>query len=421
MGNAIDWDAFGDIKDAARTGNYGYVIRRARQVAGLSQKDLADGVGLSQTAISRMENRGPTGTYNMEMLAKAATVVGIPFELVGLASQSRTGQSSVERRNFVLTAAVSVAAAPLSSRRASPPEHETSQPAALRLVTSAYRRLDASSPSRDLADVIAPHLRFIQGTVKNTPDPAVRQHLSAVGSEASSFLAWLSWDMADHGSARRWYGSAITAARQSGNTLLTAYQMGSLASFEAELGNAHAALSLMEEARRQFGTPPPPLASAWMSSIEAVAHAENGDHRACGRALRTCVQHAERIADADPVAWPWIFAFDERKISACRVTCAARLGGATTVGASEQDIAIALTSGHDKQRALLSLDVAAGNLAVRDRDAAFTLATRALTEGLRLRSGRVVEKARRFRRGQTATATSSTVREFDTLLHTAYL
>ncbi|MEU9120584.1 helix-turn-helix transcriptional regulator [Streptomyces sp. NPDC048506] len=417
----IDWAAFGDLKDAARAGNFGYVIRRARQIAGgTTQGQLGEALGLSQAAVSRLENQGAVGNYNMDTLAKAATALGLPFDLVGLADQQANRTSPVERREF-LTAALAAAAQPVSAAATSTPEWDNSQAASLRIATSSFRRLDSTVASRDLSEAVKSHLRLIQTIAGEAPNDTHRSRMASVGSEAASFAAWLAWDMADHGSARRLYGSSIKAARSSGNTLLTAYQTGSLASFEAETGTPHEALRLVTHARQQLGANLSSLASAWLSAIEAVAHATSGQHRACDRAMKACEQHAAHIPDADPVEWPWIFAFDERKIAAYRIICIARLGQPLHTRIGEQEIASALSSSHDKQRALLTLDVANGYIATKEIDTAFALAQRALQEGIRLRSGKITERARALRRAYSSPRPPSIVRDFDDQLHTAYL
>ncbi|MEW1550509.1 helix-turn-helix domain-containing protein [Streptomyces tsukubensis] len=421
MGNeTVDWHSFGDLKDAALEGNYGAVVRRVRQILGLSQRQFADGCGLSQTALSRLENRGTGGGYAMDTLARIATAIRLPHDLVGLAHQPTGGEESVQRRGL-LTGAVAATVSLTVGATRPPPGHTPVEPDALRQVTAAYRRLDATTPSRDLADVAHPHLRLIQNMTGRTTDPVHHQRMAAAASEAASFTAWLAWDMADHGTARRWYGTSITTAQTAGNELLTAYQLGSLASFDAETGHPATALRRVDQARRQFTGTPPPLAAAWLASIEALAHAAAHDPAACDRALAAAARHTGRISQADPVAWPWIFTFDDRKLSACRLACAARLPGSTRVRVTEHDLTTAVTGGHDKQRALITLNAAATHL-TRDRDpeAAFALATRALHTGLRLASGRIADQARQFRSAAGRT-TGAYAEEFDTLLHTAYL
>lgn len=419
---SIDWASFGDLKDAAYTGNYGYVIRRARKIAGLTQGQLATACNLSQAAVSRLENRG-SGTYTMETLARAATAIGFPFELVGLANQQANGTLPVERRAFLNLSAAFVAAPKIGNTAPDGPAtwEDSSHAATLRIATSSFRRLDSTVASRDLAESMKTHLQLIQTMASEAPDNEHRARMASVGSEAASFAAWLFWDMADHGSARRWYGSSIKAARSSGDPLLAAYQTGSLASFEAETGNPHEALRLVTQARHDLGRDPSPLASAWLFATEAVAHASHGQGRSCERALYACEYSAAQIPDAEPVSWPWIFAFDERKIAACRITCTARLGQPLHTRTGEHEVAAALSGGHDKQRALLTLDVATAHLATKEIDAAFTLASRSLTEGVRLRSGRIIERARTLRRAYSTHRPPTVVRDFDDQLHATYL
>jgi hypothetical protein len=113
-----------------------------------------------------------------------------------------------------------------------------------------------------------------------------------------------------------------------------------------------------------------------------------------------------------------VFAFDESKVAAYRVTCGARLGRAEWVTTAD---ASALATGHAKQRALVALDIAAGHLSVGRVEAAFALASRAMDTGLQYRSGRIVERARALRRSLATSSPPKVVRDFDERLHDVYL
>ncbi|MFF5129855.1 multiprotein-bridging factor 1 family protein [Streptomyces syringium] len=414
------------LRVAASHGDYGRVIRLVRESARLTQGQLGGACGLSQSAISRMEKRG-TGEYNMSTLARAAHHLGIPPRLVGLADNGAAqckrgdGNDEVERREF-LAGVVATAAAPALGALTPPSsEWDAGQAAVLRIATTAYRRLDATAPARQLSETVQGHMRLVQTVTAQVKDPAARARLAAVGSEVASLAGWLSWDMADQGSARTWYGAAIKAARRAGDPLLIAYQQGSLASFEVDAGNVAQGLSLIRGARRQLGAERPAIAAAWLSSLEAVAHATAGDERAADRALVASAAEATRLPMTEPPPWPWVFSFDERKVAAARVTCGARLARPRWVLTSVNDATAALSARHEKQRALLTLDVASGHMASGHLDTGFALATQALDTGLRLRSGRVVERARAFRRSYSSTTPSAIVRDFDGRLHDAHL
>jgi transcriptional regulator with XRE-family HTH domain len=405
------------IREASRTGDYGRVIELARKAVRMTQRQLGEGCGMSQSAVSRLEKRGKS-SYPTDVLAAAAACLGIPAPLVGLADTRPSAppreetEQDVQRREF-LGGVAAVAATPVLAALADGGQ----QAAALRLSTTAYRRLEGSTPSRDLTEPVHAHLRLIQ-SISQSASNGDRPRLAAVGSEAASLAGWLAWDTGDHGSARSWYGSAVKAARAAGDPLLTAYQVGSLAQFEAHAGNGSQALNLAAAARRALGNHRPVIAEAWLFAVEALAQAAGGDRRAADRALVESGAAAQRISREEPPPWPWVFAFDEAKVAACRVMCGARLGISAWVLDADTE---ALGAGHEKQRALVLLDIAAGYLAAGRLEAAFALAARAVETGIVYRSGRIVERARQLRRTLTAGTPPKVVREFDERLHGVYL
>ncbi|MFD7705480.1 helix-turn-helix domain-containing protein [Streptomyces caelestis] len=411
-----------EVRAASRGGDYGRVIELVRKDRRMTQTQLGQALGLSQPAVSRLEKRG-TGTYQTSVLAAAAAHLDITPDLVGLSRarpRPRARDDDDMHRRALLGGAVAAAAAPaLAALPTAPAEGAASgQAAALRLSTAAYRRLDASTPSQDLEDVVQAHLRLIQTTARNAGEEQ-RTRLAAVGSEAASLAGWLAWDMGNHGSARARYGAAVNAARSAGDPLLTAYQVGSLAQFEAHAGNGVEALNLAGRARRALGGRAPAVADAWLSGIEALGHAAAGDRRSADKALTRSRTAAEALSGQQaPPPWPWVFSYTVEKVAAHRVTCGAWLG--LPDWALSDDVE-ALATGHAKQRALLLLDIAAGQLAAGRIEGAFALATRALEAGLHYRSGRIVERARAVRRSLALSSPPRVVRDFDERLHGVYL
>ncbi|GAB7033336.1 helix-turn-helix transcriptional regulator [Streptomyces sp. NPDC021749] len=81
----------GPVRDASRAGDYGRVIELARTERRMTQKQLGELLGLSQSAVSRLEKRG-TRAYSTGVLAAASAQLGIPPTLVGLADGRPQGQ-----------------------------------------------------------------------------------------------------------------------------------------------------------------------------------------------------------------------------------------------------------------------------------------------------------------------------------------
>lgn len=69
------------------------------------------------------------------------------------------------------------------------------------VVTTAFRGMGGSIPSRQRVEVVLAHLHPVQTVATEVTDEKQRGRLAAGGSETASLAGWLSWDLGDHGSA----------------------------------------------------------------------------------------------------------------------------------------------------------------------------------------------------------------------------
>lgn len=399
---------------AASEGRIGDVIRLARQACSLSQTELGELCRCDQSTISRIER----GLYTPDIgtLRRLAEALDIPAPLVGLA-EARTANGSapptedpVKRREFLL-AATAVAAAPAMGAQQDEPL------AAIHSITSAQRRLDATTPSRDLIESVTSHLRMATHKHMADPDPGRRQRLAAAVSEIAGYAAWLSWDMHDLGSARSHYATAIRAAAGTEERALHAYMLGSLASLAVSEGDATEGLALLRRAAAEIEPNPPAIAIAWLSCLEAVAQADARNARRCWDALDRAETAVDSLTAQEPPMWPWLFTFDAAKIARYRLTCAALLGQPAIAYSAARTAGDFLSNGHAKQRALAQLDLATACLTDREPEEAFRIAAGAVELGRAAQSGRVIDAARRFRRGFSGSPASPLVRGFDEQLY----
>jgi hypothetical protein len=142
---------------------------------------------MSQSAASRLEKRGAR-TYSTDALAAAAAHLHIPPALVGLSSGRPKPQARDDddmHRRSLLGTTVAAAAAPLLAALPSPADAPSGRAAALRLSTTAYRRLDGSTPSQDLEEAVQALVRLIQKSA-STASSEHRMRLASVGSEAAA-------------------------------------------------------------------------------------------------------------------------------------------------------------------------------------------------------------------------------------------
>ncbi|WP_240506112.1 helix-turn-helix domain-containing protein [Thermoactinospora rubra] len=387
------------------------VLAEVRRENGWTQAQLAEAVGYSQSWVSKvLRGRQP---LTVEQVREIAGRIGVPLHMLRFGV--RGDEDPTKRRDFgkavVLTALAGVAL----PKRAE--VDETVAPT-LTSITGAQRRLESSTPARELARGAAAHVDLAK-RVLSRAHRDIAGDIRAGLSEAAGFAAWLHADMHDSGTARTYYRLAIESARQAGHNLLAAYMIGSLAAFEIDAEEPSIALNLVGTARRELGDRPPATARAWISSIEALGHASAHDRHAAETALRTAeaaVRASERAA-APP--WPWVFPFDQAKLAGYRALVMVRLGRTEE---AETAFAESLSSTQPavKQRGVLMTEMATVKAMAGHPEEAFKLASSALTIGLTYGSERVVHRVRRFRRQYTGPVIAA-VREFDERLQATLL
>lgn len=345
--------------------------------------------------------------------------------LLGLAEHSSRdkhsttmSEPSVDRRDFLFSAPVAVLA---STAAAGTVIAEDEAAATVHAITTAHRRLDATTPSRDLAGPVAAHLRMATGMQAQIWDPVSGTAMAAAVSEVAGLAGWLYWDMHDLGSARRHYRIAVEQAqRAGGDSTLTAYMLGSLASFViVQEGAADEGLALIRHAVKVSQGERPATGDAWLAALEAVAHASAGDDVQTWRALDRAEAAVGRVTAAEPPPWPWVFPFDARKIATHRLTCAVRLRRPDIAYSAAADLPASMTGGHRKQGALMLLDLACAHIQAQEIEEGLRVATAAVDLAAATRSERVLSRARQFRRTILAPAPPGLLRDFDEHLRAA--
>jgi tetratricopeptide (TPR) repeat protein len=107
------------------------------------------------------------------------------------------------------------------------------------------------------------------------------------------------------------------------------------------------------------------------------------------QSARVALHHAESLTDrlqGEPV-WPWIFAFDQRKLARHQARALANLGDNEAASAAFGQVDLDLLG--PKTRALTLLDYARVSIAQGDPDKGVAFALQALSLGSALDSGRI--------------------------------
>lgn len=285
--------------------------------------------------------------------------------------------------------------------------------AVLRAVITAQRRREGAIPAQRLLGIVAEHLRLLDQVRESTPDPAIRRQAAEALSEGFGFLAWLSWDMWEIGSAQRWYSAAVRQARLSGHPTLAAYMLGSAAIFSAQTGTPYRGLLLMEEAFQAAAAERPGHVDAWLYATKAVAQSAAGDAEAAWRCLDRAAEATARIPPDEHPQWPWVRPFDETRLAAFQLTAAVDLKVPDRALASAPLATAGSAPSHAAQYALTLLQQAQAHAMNGDHEQSAAVAITALDAVATKNSQRVLQAAWRTRHMLPETAGRGPVADFE--------
>jgi transcriptional regulator with XRE-family HTH domain len=346
-------------------------LQRARERRRLTQEQVADELrrlglehghgelGVDANAVSRHE-RGVIAMPRPPYPALYSALYDVPVgELWPLATMG-----GMDRRTFLQAMAATGGAALL-------PGNEDDA-AALLAVTAGFRRLEPTTPARDLQAAVDAHLRLVSQRAGRGPAHAV------AAAEVAPLGAWLAWDQRDHRHACALYGQAVRYAARSGSDVAAAYMRGSWALWAAETGHAVEALRIGRQVPRVRQIRP------WLATMRATVAASTGD---ADEAL-TALRDAERALQVEqPPSWSFIYPFSAEKLQAYTGRCYVRLGlHKAAVPALREALH---GTPRTKQRAVLLLDLAR---AVGDGDDARELVAEARQIGQEFQSRKVLAR-----------------------------
>ena len=228
------WSGLAVARALARC-DFAVLLEQIRRERGWTQTDLAGAVGYSQSWVSKVLREQQVLT--LDQAREVARRLEMPVHLLRLGEPG--GDDKAKRRDFGKAVALAAVAWPALDA----PGADTSP--TLTMITSSQRRLDATTPAREIVRSVVAHVEMANRLTAraSTPQPAVR--LAAALSEAAGFAGWLHADMCDFGTARSYYRLAVDAARHARHDLLVCYMLGSLAALEFDQGDHVTGLALV--------------------------------------------------------------------------------------------------------------------------------------------------------------------------------
>jgi len=293
-------------------------LKRARNLRGWSQEDLARKIGTTQKIVSRWE-RGentPVPYYRQrlcKLFEKNAAELGFVDRQAqhtayslheGALFQTRQGadlgSADVNRREFLHEteqAVIGLMGAEILERfyRAlkKPSTLDERLLTYLELRTEEYwqDRHGAALAASDLLDYVLVHFRKLTELLEGPLLSMQRTQLCAIASKTALLIGELFIDMSYYSHARQYDEIAIKAAQESDDQALEAVTKGRMSLIWTYSENIPAALTSVQEARHLAKGIADITVCTWLAAIEAEVQANLHNCRACLKALND----AERI------------------------------------------------------------------------------------------------------------------------------
>jgi DNA-binding XRE family transcriptional regulator len=301
----------------------GAVLAIFRTVSRLSQQDVANLMGWSQSTVSLIEKGQRETLFDIRELLRFADMVGMPREalapvLIGepdaaLGEGNVEGPGSeagedVDRRGFG-TFAAGVAAAVVLPEIAAPPRVTAAHIRYVRSCTdSLWDRDQAVGGAALLKQALHQWHRARRMLDDSSYTEQVGRELMTAAGEMAVCVGWLSYDGGDQARARQLYSEALLLADQGDDQALAAKALGQLSlqavqlARDARPGLAREAVRLSARAGDLVRHDPTPRLHALTAARQAIAHAAVGDSQGFRAAITRAWRELDRgWAEDDPV------------------------------------------------------------------------------------------------------------------------
>src|ERR687897_492318 len=298
---------------------FGEELRRRRREAGLHQHDLADRIAYHRSYLSQVERGRQVPAEQFAMLCDRAleadgALMGMFRELAAERWRKRfhassdapaeaiavpeaalsklagaslsSSDTSMERRPFVRMVGAFAGAAMLEAlgvdllnllramqgSRVSRPMLEETELAILR-----FHQLYKELPPTELFPYVRDHLQAVTGLLGESQPIEIRRRLCSVAGHLAGLRAWLTFDLGDPTAAHIWYEAALKPAVEAEDEALAGWLLGGQSLIPSYSGDHGAALELVRRGQSHGSRGANVAVQAWLTALEARAHAGLGD------------------------------------------------------------------------------------------------------------------------------------------------
>ncbi|HET8661281.1 MAG TPA: hypothetical protein VFM55_20070 [Micromonosporaceae bacterium] len=221
-------------------------------------------------------------------------------------------------------------------------------------------------------------------------DRVGRQLLAAV-AELTGQVAFMSYDIGEHGLAQRYFIQALRLAKAAEHTAFGAHILANMSTQAVYLRQPGEAVRLARAAVNGGRSRADSSVMARLHTAEACAHATAGDARSCGAALRRAEKAAAKTGGSDQPLWAGYFT--PAHLAGTAIRCLLDLGR-TTEAVRHAEQALGLSEDSVRTRALHTALIATVYTTGRtaEPEHASRLGREALDLAERVRSRRVTDR-----------------------------
>ena len=241
----------------------------------------------------------------------------------------------------------------------------------LEALAGRYRDLYPTAAPAPLLTAVAAHVRMVGEALSRDPSPAERVRLLRNRARVAILAGRLAAeDLGNSMSGHAYFSVALDAAREADDDHLAAVALGYAARLTAADGCLVAALD-----RLAIATPyaeHSPVIRSWLASIEAVIHADRGDHHAAAKALDRAGTTLD-VAGTDTM----LASFDRPRLAAVTGHVALRAGDHTRARDALTEALRDLEPTARRERIGCLIDLATAELHTGNHPEACLLATKA--------------------------------------------
>lgn len=146
-----------------------------------------------------------------------------------------------------------------------------------------------------LLDGLSGHLQTLTQLLEYSLLTYTHNYLCTLASETTQIIGEILFDVNDSSTAEFYYNIAVEAAKNAQSDVLQAVALARKSFIPIYGKDAPGALSLLQEAHQLSTQNAPDITRAWLSAVEAEAHANKGDTSACSKALEQAGYYLDRV------------------------------------------------------------------------------------------------------------------------------